>query len=295
MNTMKQIGIVGAGIMASGMAQNFMKHGYTVHVWNRTKEHVQPVLDAGAQWAASPKAVVEVVDICIECVSDDEASRHVWTDPETGILAGASQGKVYIASSSLSLAWTDELAQLCKDQGLDFLDMPLTGSRMGAEGGTLKLLIGGDETVLEGIREELGAISDKIYYFGPAGSGMRFKLVLNTLIGIHTNAAAQAAEMARKAGLDVAAVHRALFDAPMGPASPTTDMLFKNMDMPAEQVNFAVNWIEKDLRYAQAMAQEYGVDFDLLNDTQADFARAKAAGYADQDQTKIINLYREAS
>jgi len=78
----------------------------------------------------------------------------------------------------------------------------------------------------------------------------------------------------------------------MGPASLTTDMLFKNMDMPADQVNFAVKWIEKDLRYARAMAKQYGVDFDLLNDTQADFAKAKDAGYADQDQTKIINMYR---
>lgn len=289
---MKSIGIVGAGIMARGMVQNFLKHGYEVHLWNRTKANVQAELEASAIWQGAPRAVAEAADIVIECVSDDEASRQVWSDPETGILAGSSLGKVYIASSSLSLDWTDELARLCQQRSLNFLDMPLTGSRPGAEGGTLKLLVGGDEAVLNSIREELGAIADKIYYFGPSGNGMRFKLILNILIGIQVNAAAQAIELARKAGLDVKKVHEALFDAPMGPASSTTNLVFTNMNTPPDTVNFALQWIEKDLRYAQAMAKQYGVDFDLLNDTQADFARAKEKGFGDQDQVKIINLYR---
>jgi 3-hydroxyisobutyrate dehydrogenase-like beta-hydroxyacid dehydrogenase len=231
-------------------------------------------------------------DILIECVTDDEASRNVWTDPETGILAGASSDGVYIATSSLSLEWTDELARLCKAKNIQFLDMPLTGSRVGAEGGTLRLLVGGDETTLDSIRGELGAIAEKIYYFGPSGSGMRFKLILNTLIGIHTNAAAQSYVLAQKAGLDVKAVHNALFDGTMGPASPTTNNLFANVDMPEDQVNFAVQWIEKDLRYAKAMAEQYGVDFDLLNDTQRDFMNAKNAGLGEQDQVKIVKIYR---
>jgi 3-hydroxyisobutyrate dehydrogenase len=292
MKTQRRIGIVGMGIMAKGMARNFLKHGYEVTVWNRTKAHADDLVAEGAAWADSPKAVAHAADVVIECVSDDAASRAAWTDPVTGILAGAESGKTYIASSSLSLAWIDELTGLCKSKGLDFLDMPLTGSRAGAEGGTLRLLAGGDERALENIRPELNAIAEKIYYFGPAGSGMRFKLILNTLIGIHMNAAAQAAALAEKAGLDLTTVHHALFDGAMGPASPATNMLFKNMDMPADQVNFAAKWIEKDLRYAEAMAKQYNVNFDLLNDTQADFAKAIAAGYGDQDQTKIINLYR---
>ncbi len=127
-----------------------------------------------------------------------------------------------------------------------------------------------------------------------AGAGMRFKLILNTLIGIHVNAAAQAAALAEKAGLDLATVHYALFDGAMGPASPATNMLFKNRDMPVgSQINFAAKWIEKDLRYAEEMARHYGIDFDLLNDTQSDFLKTITAGYGDEGQTKIINLYRK--
>jgi 3-hydroxyisobutyrate dehydrogenase len=289
---MKRIGIIGGGIMAKGMARNFIDKGYSLTLWNRTRAHVADLIDAGADWAESPKEVAATSDILIECVTDDEASRKVWTDPETGILAGARPDGIYAASSSLSLEWTDELSKLCEEKNVQFLDMPLTGSRVGAEGGMLRLLVGGDETTLDSIRDELAAIAEKIYYFGPSGSGMRFKLILNTLIGIHTNAAAQAYVLAQKIGLDVKTVHYALFDGSMGPASPTTNAFFMNVDMPEDQVNFALQWIEKDLRYAQSMAKQYGVDFDLLNDTQRDFMKAKEAGLGEQDQVKIVNIFK---
>lgn len=288
---MKTIGIVGGGIMARGMALNFLKAGYDVTIWNRTRQNVVEVINAGATFAQTPREVAGA-DIVIECVTDDEASRAVWTDATTGILASAKPSSVYIASSSLSLDWTAELSKRCSENNIKFLDMPLTGSRAGAETGTLRLLVGGDETVLDSIREELGAIADKIYYFGPSGSGMRFKLVLNTLLGIHTNAAAQAYVLAQKVGLDPKAVGFALADGGMGPASNTNNAVFTNADMPDDQVNFAVQWIEKDLRYARAMARDVGVDFDLLNATSEDFTRAKEAGYGAQDQVKIIKLYR---
>lgn len=289
---MKRIGIVGAGIMAAGMARNFIKHGFEVAMWNRSPEHLQPLINDGVKAADSPKALTAGADIIIECVSDDDASKGVWLGDD-GILAGATHEKVLIASSSLSLDWTDELARLCKEQNFPFLDMPLTGSRAGAENGTLRLLIGGDAAVLESIRKDLEAIAEKIYYFGPAGSGMRFKLVLNTLIGIHMNAAAQARELARQAGLDAKAVGDALFDGTMGPASPSTKLVFDSENWEPDHVNFAVQWLEKDLRYARQMAEACGVDFDLLNDTQADYQKAKEAGLAGADVTAITRLFEK--
>jgi len=289
---MKKIGIIGAGIMARGMAQNFLKNGYEVHIWNRTKENAGTELSNGAIWEETPKVLTQAADIIIECVSDDDASRSVWLGDE-GILAGASSEKVLITSATLTLDWVQELTELCEQKQYKFLDMPLTGSRAGAEGGTLKLLVGGKESVLNSIREELAAIADKIYYFGPNVSGMRFKLVLNSLIAIHANAAAQAIGLAEKAGLDISQVRDVLFDAAMGPASPTTNAVFKLMDQP-NQLNWAIKWVEKDLRYARQMAQQYDVDFDLLNDTQADFAKAKAANLGDRDLTQIVNLYRQS-
>ncbi len=287
---MKRIGIIGGGIMAAGMAQNFLKNGYTVYVWNRTKEHVQPLLDNGAAWCETPKDAAAAADIVIECVSDDAASRHVWTDEATGILAGADAEKVLIASSSLSLGWVDELSSICQEKGLQLLDMPLTGSRAGAEGGTLRLLVGGDKAVLESIRTDLEVIAEKIFYFGPAGSGMRFKLMLNTLIGVQTNAAAQAILLAKKAGVDPAVFREAIANGAVGVTSPTTVNALKYVESPTDTVNFAAKWLEKDLRYAREMAKQYGTQFDLLEATQQDYARALET-VGDEDITHVAKLY----
>lgn len=289
---MKKIGIIGAGIMATGMAQNFLKHGYKVIVWNRSPEKLEPLIAAGAIRGDTPEAVASTADIIIECVSNDEASRLVWLGDQ-GIIAGADRSKVLIASSSLSLNWTDELAKLCKDKNFQFMDMPLTGSRAGAENGTLRLLVGGETAVLESIRNDLAAVSEKIYHFGPAGAGMRFKLVLNSLIGIHMNAMGQAQRLAQKAGIDPKAFGHALIDGSMGPASPSTKLVFESRNWPEGHINFAVELLEKDLRYAQEMAKQYKFDFDLLNDTQADYEKAARDGLGESDVTSITQFFEK--
>lgn len=287
---MKRIGFIGAGIMAAGMAQNFLKNGYEVNIWNRSPERLEPLVESGATPASTPKEVTERSDIIIECVSDDAASREVWTSEE-GILAGATTDKVLIASSSLSIGWIDELIALCVDKDFKFLDMPLTGSRAGAEGGTLRLLIGGKEEVLASVRSDLEVISEKIYRFGEAGAGMRFKLVLNSLIGIHMNAMGQALNLAEQAGIDKDMFAYAFIDGTMGPLSPSTKLVLDSKNWEPDHVNFAVQWLEKDLRYAKEMAEQYDVQFDLLNETQKDYAHAKDSGLADADVTSIAKFF----
>lgn len=287
---MKKIGLIGAGIMAAGMAQNFLKNGYRVTMWNRSPERLKPLLELGVRVAETPKIATEQSDIIIECVSDDTASKSVWTGDD-GILAGATSDKVLIASSSLSISWTDELIALCAGKGFKFLDMPLTGSRAGAEGGTLRLLVGGESEVLASIRPDLEVISEKIYHFGGPGTGMRFKLVLNSLIGIHMNAMGQALNLAEHAGIDRDAFAHAFIDGNMGPISPSGKLVLDSKNWEPDHVNFAVQWLEKDLRYAQEMAKQYNIEFDLLNETQKDYESAKNAGLADADTTSIAKFF----
>lgn len=289
----KKIGIIGLGIMGHGMAVNFLRAGYELSLWNRSPERAEDlVTQQGARLLNSPRAVTEASDIVFEVLADDESSRAVWLGND-GILAGATTDKTLITSASLSISWTEELANSCKGKGFRFLDMPLTGSRKGAETGTLKLLVGGDITLLDEIRPDLAAIADKIYHFGKSGSGMRFKLILNVLQAIQINAAVHAIELAKKTGLNINQVHDAIFDVPMGPASINTGMAFQSKDI--KSINFTLKLMEKDLRYAQDMAAQLGIDFDLLNSTQADYAQAKTAGLGDEDWTKITEIYSDQS
>ena len=282
--------VIGTGIMGSGIVTNLLKAGHQVSVWNRDDAKLKPLTDIGAIAKYSIKEAVVGADIVFEVTADDDSSRSIWLGQD-GIIANCSDNQVLITCATLSISWTDELASNCKQNNLKFLDMPMTGGRMGAESGNLKLLVGGDESVLETIKPTLSAIASDVFYFGTAGSGMRFKLMLNTLSAIHINTAAQAIEIAIKSGIKPELFTSAIINGGMLPASPATKLLFEGMNTPDEFLNFSVKWIEKDLRYAKQMSEQFG-GFDLLTETQTDYAKALDKDLGEMDWTKIIKLFR---
>lgn len=281
---MKKIAVVGTGIMGAGIAANYLKNGYEVVVWNRSPEKLESLLKQGAMKAKTPKEAAQSADILFEVTADDESSRLVWLGDE-GILAGARKNAVLITSGTFSVGWVDELANTCKEQGFVFFDVPLTGSRVGAETGTLTLLAGGDEARLEELKPDLEAISKKVFYFGPAGSGIRYKLLLNMLQAIHVEGLAEVLKLASKMGMDVNKVGDALVDRPGG---VSTGLAWQGYQEQPDPINFSVEWITKDLRYAKEMADAVGsVATPLLEDTLQRYQEAVEKGKGEEDWTTI--------
>lgn len=210
---MKKIGVIGTGIMGNAIAKNFLKKGYEVYVWNRKKNKLKNLIKIGSIATRSPFEATQKADIVFEVTANDKSSKLVWIG-KNGILSGANSKKVLITCATLSVFWTDKLASICKKKKLTFFDMPMTGSRIGAESGKLTLLVGGDEKKLGTIKKDLGAISEKIIYFGKGGSGMRYKLLLNMLQAIHIIGFGEVIIMAKKMGLNVKAVGNALAERP---------------------------------------------------------------------------------
>jgi 3-hydroxyisobutyrate dehydrogenase-like beta-hydroxyacid dehydrogenase len=284
----QKVAVVGLGIMGHGMAQNFVTKGYETYVWNRTSGKAQDLVARGAVWCASPQVAAQKADVVIEIVSNDEASRVVWTGAE-GILAGATREKVILTSASLSVPWTLELSKLCKSQGLKFLDSPVTGGRAGAENGQLQLLVGGDAATLDSVRETLAAISKKIYHFGESGAGMRFKLILNTLQTVHNLGLVESLKLAEKVGLDIGQTGEALLE--MGPSSPATKSALDRIVNPSERVNFALKWMTKDVNYANQMATQAGQKGLLVfADVQQRLNEAMAKGNGDKDVNRLFEF-----
>jgi 3-hydroxyisobutyrate dehydrogenase-like beta-hydroxyacid dehydrogenase len=278
---MKTIGVVGTGIMGSGIVSNYLKAGYEVNIWNRTASKVKKLQSDGAKLLDSPRAVTEASDIIFEVTANDESSREVWTN-EDGILKGGDKNKILIASATLSIKWTDELASLCEQQRLTFLDIPLTGGRAAAEGGFLTLLAGGVQTALKTLEPDLSAISSKLFYFGKAGSGMRYKLVLNGMQAAHMAAFGEAMKLAISQGLDPTKVGPALVDRPGGVMTEIAWGAYQKKKAP---LTFSVDWITKDLEYAQRM---YSGVLPILNDTLAKYHEAQAQKHGDSDWSIIL-------
>jgi 3-hydroxyisobutyrate dehydrogenase len=278
---MKQIGIVGVGVMGRGMVSNYLKNGYDVYIWNRTLDKIKSLVDQGAVLCTSPSEVAKKSDIIFEVTASDETSRAAWMG-EVGILKEIKSGKICVCSATISARWVDELAKLCESNGVRFLDIPLTGGRVGAEMGELVLLAGGDENTIDEIKKELAVISARIKHFGPAGSGARYKLILNTLQAIHTGAFYEMLNIAKRVNLNVETVAKALVDLPGG---YTTEFAWRDYNRDPDDVSFAVKWYVKDLQYAKEMVN--GVHIKYLDDALASLKKATENGLEDKNYTVI--------
>ena len=276
-----KIGIVGLGIMSRGMAQNFLKHDYEVFVWNRTKSVAEEIGAEGAVVCSSPAEVCGKAELVFEVTANDESSQAVWQGDD-GILSAADKSKVLVASATLSVDWIDQLAKLCEKKELTFFDMPLTGGRVGAESGNLTMLVGGDESKLDELRPTLDAIAGKVFHFGPAGQGTRYKLLLNTLQAIHLVGYGEVIKIAEASGMDIEKVGAALADRPGGVMTEIARSSYHNQPDP---ITFSVEWITKDLGYAREFAGDS--DAPLLDGVLAKFQSILDKGQADKDWTNV--------
>ncbi len=282
---MKQkIGIVGLGVMGRGMANNFIKRDYPIFVWNRTREASEGFIQKGASVCSSPEEVAKNADIIFEITANDESSQKVWMSKD-GILSGANPKKILVASATLSVEWINRLAYKCKDLGFTFMDIALTGGRIGAETGSLTLLCGGQEKVLRRIEPVLNAIAKKVFHFGSVGHGMRYKLILNFLQAVHIIGFGQAMRIAKVYDMDLKKVSEALVDRPGG---IITGIAQKAYFEEPDPITFSIEWITKDLKYFKKLVKN--LDVLLLDEVLLEYKKALDKGFAKKDWASINTL-----
>lgn len=278
---MKKIGIVGLGIMGSGIADNFLIGGHPLFVWNRTMDVARKFVSRGAVACQSPAEVAKKAEIIFEVTANDESSRMVW-DGREGILAAADPTKILIASSTLSIDWTDELIKKCNALGFAFMDAAMTGGRIGAETGALTLLCGAQKNVFDAVDPDLKAIAKKTILFGPPGQGMRYKLILNFLQAVHIVGFGQAMKIAKSHNMDLNKVGDALVDRPGG---TITTLAWRDYFNEPDPINFSIEWITKDLNYAKKLAND--LDVGLLDEVLEKYKKAVENGMSKNDWASI--------
>ena len=195
------VAILGLGTMGAGMASNLLKAGFSLSVYNRTAVKALALVGAGARFAATPAEAAKNASVIISMLADDAASREVWLGKD-GALGAVKEGAVLIESSTVSPAWVAELAGLAAHRGVDFLDAPVTGSRMQAEAGQLSFLVGSNDAALERAAPILKAMSKEIVHLGPVGSGAKMKLINNFLCGVQIASLAEGLTWIERSGLD---------------------------------------------------------------------------------------------
>jgi 3-hydroxyisobutyrate dehydrogenase len=275
--------------MGGGMAANLLKAGFSLTVYNRTAAKAQALVDAGARLASTPADAARGASIVLSMLADDAASRNVWLGKD-GALAAADKGAILIESSTVSPAWVAELAALAAQHGAQFLDAPVTGSRMQAAAAQLSILVGGSNATLAAASPVLRAMSKEIVHLGPVGSGAKLKLINNFLCGVQVASLAEALAWIERSGLDREKSLAFLNSA--APGSPLLGPLSARMVSQIYAVNFMLKLMVKDLQYAQNEAARCNVDLTTAQVARTLFDAAVAKGYGEVDMSAVIEPLR---
>ncbi len=287
---MTRIAFLGTGAMGSRMTQNLLQAQHQLIVYNRTADKLKPLLDQGAVYAKTPKAAARQADVVISMVTDNESSRSIWLDPETGATSGLSNNKVAIESSTLTVDYTRELAAAITSRDATFLDAPVVGSWPQAEAGNLIYLVGGDAETLMQVR---GLLSDAgggaVHHVGTVGQGMAMKLAVNALFGIQVAALAEAIGTLTKSGISEENAMALLRELPI--LSPAAKLAGNLMLTGNHAPLFPIGLVEKDFRYAIATAQDYNAEVPVSEALGSVYQRAIAQGYGADNITGVIQLF----
>jgi len=204
-----RIGLIGLGIMGKPMAENLLKAGFALTVYNRTRARAEQLQRKGAQVAASPKELASDSDVIITMVGNSPDVRSVILGAD-GVIEGARVGTVVIDMSTIAPGAAREIAAALGVGGVQMLDAPVSGGEKGALEGTLSIMVGGDATVLERVRPVLMAVGKTITHIGANGMGQVCKLANQIAVGLNNLAMSEALVFAMKAGADTAKVLQAL-------------------------------------------------------------------------------------
>lgn len=285
----QRVAVLGLGIMGSGMARNLLAAGMEVAVYNRSRQRAEPLGAEGARIADTPREAAEGADVVVSMVADDDASRNVWVG-EDGALKGAPRGAILIESSTLTVGWSRELAGLAEEHGLEFLDAPVTGSKVQAAAGELLFLVGGTAEVLERARPVLSAMSREIVHIGPTGSGALIKLVNNFLCGVQAASLGEAMAFLEKGGLDREKTLEVLLAG--APGSPLVRLLSGRMVQRDYTPNFPLQLMMKDLNYAGIEGGRLGLPMTTAAAAKQVFENAVRAGHGEEDMSAVVEPLR---
>src|SRR3984893_9847726 len=200
-----RVGWIGTGVMGRWMCQHLMTKGYKATVYNRTKERAQPLLDAGAAWADTPKAVAERSDVVFAIVGFPKDVREVFLGAQ-GALAGSRAGGVLVDMTTSEPSLAREICEAAKGKGVGSVDAPVSGGDVGAKNAALSIMVGGDAEVVDAVRPLLECMGKTVVHQGPPGAGQHTKMVNQVLIASNMIGVCEALLYGYKAGLDLKTV-----------------------------------------------------------------------------------------
>ncbi len=282
---MSTVAFIGLGAMGSRMAMNLHAAGHKLRVYNRDKAKSKPFADKGIEVCDSPAAAAKGTEFVCSMVSDDVATREVMLGAN-GIVGAAAAGTIILDSSTNTPAMSREVAKAAVAKGVVYLDAPVSGSLVQAQGKELVILVGGDKAAFDKAQPVLGAMGRMVRRIGDSGAGATLKLINNMLTATLTAALAEGAQAAEAANLDRDAAMEVLNEGAAGSRAMKTKLpkMFKRDFSP----QFQLELMDKDLRYFLALAQELDRPAPIASLVRSQYQAARRANYGKLDSCAVF-------
>jgi 3-hydroxyisobutyrate dehydrogenase len=288
----KRIGFAGLGLMGSRMARQFLDKGWPLTVWNRTPERCAPLRDAGAAVAASPRELAESCDVVVACVSDPNAvGRVVFADD--GIRPAARAGFRYLEASTISPGLARRVAEVLRSRGADMLEAPMTGSKMGAEKGTLLFMTGGARAVHDELMPVMMAMGSLAIHCGEIGQASLVKLIGNTIISFMLEGLCEGLVVGRKAGLSIETMLEVIMAS--GYASPYFTFKGGAIARRDWDTHFSIDLLVKDQGLMLDESAAHSAPMPGLAAIREVFQTARAQGFGAEDIAAVVKAVEAAA
>lgn len=288
----KRIGFAGLGLMGSRMARNFLDKGFPLTVWNRTAERCRPLAAAGAKVARTPWELAEHADVVVCCVADPAAVERV-VFAEDGVLGAARLGLRYLETSTISPELARRVAEALRERGAEALEAPVTGSKLGAERGTLLLMTGGGREVHEELMPIMMAIGTRAIYCGETGQASVMKLIGNALISYMLEGFCEGLLVGQRAGLSIETMTEVIMAS--GYSSPYYTFKGAAIAKRDFDTHFSIDLLVKDQTLMLAEAAARRVPMPALAAIREVFQSARAQGWGGEDIAAVVKALEKAA
>ncbi|MFQ5611945.1 MAG: NAD(P)-dependent oxidoreductase [Anaerolineae bacterium] len=281
------IGFVGLGSLGGHMVKRLLGLGYTITGYNRTRSKARWLLDAGMQWADSPRAVAEAVDVTFTVVADTAALEAVALGPD-GILAGMGPGKIFVDMSTASPSFSRKLAARVADRGAQMLDAPVSGSIITLAAGKMSIMVGGAEDALQRVLPILQDIGPTVTHMGGNGAAVAMKVGLNLALPVQFLAFCEGILLAEKSGIPRQQAVEVYLKSVL--ASGALQYRASYIVEEPEEVLFNVDMMQKDVLLALEAGRELDVPLPTTAIANEMLTAARAMGLADKEFAVLFNV-----
>jgi len=289
---MANLGFVGLGVMGSEMVNRLLSKGHSVTGYNRTRSKAEWLVKKGMKWGESPRAVVAGTDVAFSMVTNSAALGAVMNGPD-GMLAGLTKGKILVDISTVSPAFSREMAGKVREKGADMVDSPVSGSVITLQEGKLSVMVGGRRETFERVKPLLEDIGPKVTYVGENGLALVMKIATNLSLAVQMLAFCEGVLLAEKSGIARATAVDVLTHSAV--ASPMLQYRGPFVLQQPKEAWFNVNMMQKDMLLALELGRQLDVPMPTTAVSNEFLTAARAMGLVEKDFAVVFDVLAQMS